>query len=94
LEEMPAVPFNLDFDVNQLIRAILSNGGVISSVETHGTYDFVSRVVYPSVIKPELPRYDSEINANIYNTMLDDNFNDLSFSKYSRTIFVVAKKIQ
>ncbi|MDA1212727.1 MAG: class I SAM-dependent methyltransferase [Planctomycetota bacterium] len=59
LTAMPAVVHNLDFDVEQTMAYM---GTLFSSVSfsSNGVYDLITRVLYPYMIHPDQPTYESK----------------------------------
>ena len=58
---MPPVPFNLDFDEEELWPFVREHFHVVE-VRRFGLYDLISRVVHPLLVSPADPEYDSKIN--------------------------------
>jgi SAM-dependent methyltransferase len=61
LKRMPDVPYNLDFDEEQLWPFVHRYFGIVE-VRRFGIYDLVSRVVHPLLVSPLEPKYNAEIN--------------------------------
>ena len=91
LPKMPVVPFNTDFDEDNL-NDFLFNHCFHEEKLYFGFYDFNSRVVYPLAIKPDEPKYDSEINKFLMSTLITNNVYLGYYKKYSRTFLYVLRK--
>lgn len=65
LAPMPTVHHNLDFEVGATTQYLRTH---FSSVEfrANGIYDLVTRVVYPLMVKPQEPVYDSPYHSAAY----------------------------
>lgn len=86
LEVMPEVPFNLDFD-EELLKHFLSDLFDLEEEIYFGSYDYISRVIYPLAIQPEEPKYRSAINQYASEIKVDNKF-----WKLSRTFLYVLRK--
>jgi SAM-dependent methyltransferase len=61
LPEMPKVWHNLDFEETRLLREMKKRFTILERSD-FGTYDLISRVVYPLSIRPDEPKYDAKLN--------------------------------
>ena len=61
LSRMPAVPYNIDFDEDQLWPYVQQWFSVMK-IRRLGLYDLISRVVHPLLVSPAEPQYDAPIN--------------------------------
>lgn len=87
LEPMPKVWHNVDFNEKQLLN-FLDKYFEIEDRVSFGIYDFVSRILYPLMVFPKLPKYRSKFNKMAASlALIRDDFNDIS-----RIIFLVLKK--
>ena len=66
LPKLPDVKFNLDFNEDKL-KQLLGDYFHIESIQKFGTYDLITRIVYPLYIKPDEPEYGSKFNKIAYN---------------------------
>lgn len=87
LPAMPRVWHNLDFDEAETLR-FLKRRFTIEERRHFGTYDYLSRVVHPLLVKPRQPRYDAEINRIAAKLALVCS----EHGEISRVLFLVLKK--
>lgn len=86
LEKMPDVPFNLDFEEKPL-QHFLSDLFDLEKEIYFGSYDYISRIIYPLSIQPDEPKYISAINKHASEMKVDNKF-----WKLSRTFLYVLRK--
>jgi SAM-dependent methyltransferase len=87
LSEMPTVWHNVDFEESTLMLC-LDRFFTLATRRHFGVYDFVSRVVHPMAVAPELPAYDSAINRTA--AQLAVHLQD--FGAVSRVAFLVLRR--
>lgn len=87
LDTMPPVWHNFDFDEEETL-AYLGRWFIVEHRLHLGVYDFVSRVVHPLVVAPEMPRYDARINEVA--AKLACHLQE--FGEISRVLFLVLRK--
>lgn len=87
LPAMPRVWHNLDFDEAETLR-FLKRRFTVEERRHFGTYDFISRVVHPLLVKPRQPRYDAKINEIAAKLALASP----EHGEISRVLFLVLKK--
>jgi SAM-dependent methyltransferase len=92
LDPMPPVPFNVDFNRRELLTWI-EEKFELTYEEYLGTYDYLSRVVYPLCIKPEAPAYESDLNKYLYSFIFKNTQHKNTFAECSRTFLYILKKI-
>lgn len=85
LDAMPDVPFNLDFETKPLLD-FLSDLFVLEQEIYFGSYDYISRVIYPITVQPNEPKYISAINK--YASEIPADF---KFWRLSRTFLFVLR---
>jgi SAM-dependent methyltransferase len=91
LPAMPDVPFNLDFDEDDLREHCHSKFKFVRT-EYLGFYDYISRVIYPLSISPDQPKYESSVNKYLYEMMSSSEAYEYLFWECSRTFLFVMEK--
>jgi len=87
LSAMPIVWHNRDFEEQRLLRSVTRHF-LVEERLSFGVYDFISRVVYPLVVHPREPEYDSPFNQIAATVALQYS----ALDPISRIIFLVLKK--
>jgi len=87
LQAMPPVWHNIDFDESLLLEYLGQSFDLEQRLH-FGVYDFISRLVHPLIVAPELPKYDSRINEVAARLSLHSQ----EFTDISRVLFLVLRK--
>jgi SAM-dependent methyltransferase len=91
LPPMPDVEFNLDFEEDDLLLHCSYKFKMVR-IEYLGFYDYISRVVYPLIVSPEQPKYESPINKYLYNKLTGNDIMNDTMCDCSRTFLYVMEK--
>lgn len=87
LPAMPRVWHNIDFRERETLL-FLKKYFTIEERRHFGTYDFLSRIVHPLLVRPREPQYDAKINEIAARLALEVQ----EFGQVSRVLFLVLWK--